>query len=252
MCAAIAGWLYGVWPANPLTLGIAAFVVIGGPLLGIFHVATAARTTTTKRARRPSRSPVARPGPADPSPQARARAHAQGRRRDAAFANWRDQPHEPDARAARARAPRLAVHPQLASAPVGGVLVAAACVGVVAGTMLQAATGFGFSLVAAPLVFAAIDAGAGGRAAARPRARGQPADARHRAAAAAAAAALAGRRCSPARSPGRAGRRGRAARAAGGGAADRGHARRRRDARGAAGHDRRTSRPGRPGSRRAR
>ena len=37
------------------------------------------------------------------------------------------------------------------------MLVAAACLGVVAGTMLQAATGFGFSLVAAPLLFAAID-----------------------------------------------------------------------------------------------
>src|SRR3954462_14809742 len=36
------------------------------------------------------------------------------------------------------------------------MLVAAACLGVVAGTMLQAATGFGFSLVAAPLLFAAI------------------------------------------------------------------------------------------------
>jgi uncharacterized membrane protein YfcA len=37
------------------------------------------------------------------------------------------------------------------------MLVAAACLGVVAGAMLQAATGFGFSLVAAPLLFAAID-----------------------------------------------------------------------------------------------
>jgi uncharacterized membrane protein YfcA len=37
------------------------------------------------------------------------------------------------------------------------MLVAAACAGVVAGAMLQAATGFGFSLVAAPLLFAAID-----------------------------------------------------------------------------------------------
>jgi uncharacterized protein len=36
------------------------------------------------------------------------------------------------------------------------MLVAAACAGVVAGTMLQAATGFGFSLVAAPLLFAAL------------------------------------------------------------------------------------------------
>jgi uncharacterized membrane protein YfcA len=38
------------------------------------------------------------------------------------------------------------------------VLIAAACVSVFVGTMLQAATGFGFSLVAAPLVFAALDA----------------------------------------------------------------------------------------------
>jgi uncharacterized membrane protein YfcA len=37
------------------------------------------------------------------------------------------------------------------------MLVAAACIGVVAGTMLQAATGFGFSLLAAPLLFAAIE-----------------------------------------------------------------------------------------------
>src|SRR4051794_35968567 len=37
------------------------------------------------------------------------------------------------------------------------MLVAAACAGVVAGAMLQAATGFGFSLVAAPLLFAAIE-----------------------------------------------------------------------------------------------
>lgn len=38
------------------------------------------------------------------------------------------------------------------------MLLAAACVSVALGTVLQAATGFGFSLVAAPLVFAALDA----------------------------------------------------------------------------------------------
>jgi len=38
------------------------------------------------------------------------------------------------------------------------VLLAAACVSVALGAMLQAATGFGFSLVAAPLVFAALEA----------------------------------------------------------------------------------------------
>jgi uncharacterized membrane protein YfcA len=38
------------------------------------------------------------------------------------------------------------------------VLLAAACVSILLGTALQAATGFGFSLVAAPLVFAALEA----------------------------------------------------------------------------------------------
>ena len=37
------------------------------------------------------------------------------------------------------------------------MLVAAACLGVVAGALLQAATGFGFSLLAAPLLIAAIE-----------------------------------------------------------------------------------------------
>ncbi|MDA0165140.1 hypothetical protein OM076_33030 [Solirubrobacter ginsenosidimutans] len=41
MCAAIAGWLFEVWPANPLTLGVAGLLVVGGPILGIVHVATA-------------------------------------------------------------------------------------------------------------------------------------------------------------------------------------------------------------------
>ena len=40
MAAAIAGWLSGFLPATPLTLGVAAFLVIGGPVLGIVHVAT--------------------------------------------------------------------------------------------------------------------------------------------------------------------------------------------------------------------
>jgi len=41
MAAAIAGWLSETWPAPPLTLSIASLAVIGGPLLGILHVATA-------------------------------------------------------------------------------------------------------------------------------------------------------------------------------------------------------------------
>jgi hypothetical protein len=41
LAAAVAGWLTGVWPANPFTLGLAATAVIAGPLLGMVHVATA-------------------------------------------------------------------------------------------------------------------------------------------------------------------------------------------------------------------
>jgi hypothetical protein len=41
MAAAIVGWLSGTWPATPLTLFLAACAVIGGPVLGLVHVATA-------------------------------------------------------------------------------------------------------------------------------------------------------------------------------------------------------------------
>jgi hypothetical protein len=41
MAAAIAGWLSGSWPATPITLALAALTVIGGPVLGIVHMATA-------------------------------------------------------------------------------------------------------------------------------------------------------------------------------------------------------------------
>ena len=41
MLGAIAAWIYGVWPATPLTLGLAAFMTVSGPLLGMWHVATA-------------------------------------------------------------------------------------------------------------------------------------------------------------------------------------------------------------------
>jgi hypothetical protein len=40
LCAAVAGWLYGLWPANPVTLTLAAVAVCSGPILGIYHVAT--------------------------------------------------------------------------------------------------------------------------------------------------------------------------------------------------------------------
>jgi hypothetical protein len=41
MAAAIAGWLTGTWPATSITLAVSAVAVIGGPVLGIVHVATA-------------------------------------------------------------------------------------------------------------------------------------------------------------------------------------------------------------------
>jgi hypothetical protein len=63
--AAVAGWLAGVWPATPLTFTAAAAAVIGGPLLGIFHVATADEddeaptlVTPAANAGRPRRIPL--------------------------------------------------------------------------------------------------------------------------------------------------------------------------------------------------
>ena len=77
LCAAVAGWLYGLWPATPLTLAIAAFAVVSGPLLGIYHVAStkdddalAATVATT----------APKPAPIINVAEARARA----------FHNWRD------------------------------------------------------------------------------------------------------------------------------------------------------------------
>jgi hypothetical protein len=90
MIAAIAGWLYGVWPATPLTLGVAAFLVVGGPLLGIVHVATATEDdesedeAATAVMTAPAVAPRPAPAPVPLTPKA-----AAARR----FANWRDTPH---------------------------------------------------------------------------------------------------------------------------------------------------------------
>jgi hypothetical protein len=62
MAAAIGGWLSDTWPATPLTLFVASVAVIGGPVLGLFHVATArehdAREQPTLA---PASAPVERP-----------------------------------------------------------------------------------------------------------------------------------------------------------------------------------------------
>jgi hypothetical protein len=86
MIAAIAGWLYGVWPANPLTLGVAALLVVGGPLLGIVHVATADEDDEEEAPTVVMPAVVPRPAP---EPVVLTPKAAAARR----FAAWRDRPH---------------------------------------------------------------------------------------------------------------------------------------------------------------
>jgi hypothetical protein len=98
LCAAIAGWLFEVWPANPLTLGVAAVLVMGGPILGIVHVAT---TATDDDADEEAETVVATTPPAAPQPAPVAlTAKAEAARR---FANWRDTPNEAITQRERAR-----------------------------------------------------------------------------------------------------------------------------------------------------
>jgi hypothetical protein len=94
IAAAIGGWLYGLWPANPLTFAVAAFVVIGGPLLGIVHVATAREEDVEEEAETavlpvPVAAPVRQPvAVMHPSIVLTPKADAARR-----FASWRDQPN---------------------------------------------------------------------------------------------------------------------------------------------------------------
>ncbi len=82
MVAAVAGWILELWPASSLTLGIAAITVVGGPLLGIVHVATAREKDETE----PVPEFVARPA----APQVLLTPQAA---RAKAFHNWRDSVH---------------------------------------------------------------------------------------------------------------------------------------------------------------
>ncbi len=79
LCAAVVGWLYGVWPATPVTLGIAAFAVVSGPLLGIYHVA-AGDGASDDAFDFEATTEVLKPAPVVNVAEARARA----------FHNWRD------------------------------------------------------------------------------------------------------------------------------------------------------------------
>jgi hypothetical protein len=95
LCAAIAGWLFEVWPANPLTLGVSALLVTGGPIVGIVHVATA------KDWEDPEETPeVAVAAPARVPEPVVLTAKADAARR---FASWRDMPNEAITQRERAR-----------------------------------------------------------------------------------------------------------------------------------------------------
>jgi hypothetical protein len=92
LVAAIAAWLYGLWPANTFTLAVAAFLVVSGPILGIVHVATAEEDDDVVEeaptlvlpaiVRVPERAPVGEPLILTPKAAAARR-----------FTAWRDQPH---------------------------------------------------------------------------------------------------------------------------------------------------------------
>ena len=101
LAAAVAGWLYGVWPATPLTFTLAAAVVAGGPILGIWHV-----TSTTEKdyidadfvEEEPTAVFVATAAPELPPIVDTPRAAAAR-----AFNNWRDKPNEAIAQRDRER-----------------------------------------------------------------------------------------------------------------------------------------------------
>jgi hypothetical protein len=90
MAAAIAGWLYEVWPANPYTLAIAGVAVLGGPLLGIVHVAIAEEhdEAPVVVARRPAPARPAAPVIVAPPIPLTPRAEAARQ-----FSSWRDRVH---------------------------------------------------------------------------------------------------------------------------------------------------------------
>jgi hypothetical protein len=80
MIAAVAAWLFELWPANPMTLAISAVAVVGGPVLGMVHVHTAQEHGPVASA-----PPVAAVAAPMPLTQREAAARA--------FHNWRDTVH---------------------------------------------------------------------------------------------------------------------------------------------------------------
>jgi hypothetical protein len=104
--AAIAGWLYEVWPATPVTLFIAAFVVLGGPMLGIVHVITAKRDDVEDESEAETEVIAAPVATYRPTPIRVVREPAVLTPKSAAaarFAAWRDAPNEALAQRERER-----------------------------------------------------------------------------------------------------------------------------------------------------
>jgi hypothetical protein len=81
MIAAIAAWVFELWPANPTTLAISAVAVVGGPVLGMVHVHTADEHVPAAAA------PATTVGVAAPVPLTQRAAAAR------AFHNWRETVH---------------------------------------------------------------------------------------------------------------------------------------------------------------
>jgi hypothetical protein len=82
MIAAIAAWLFELWPANPTTLAISAVAVVGGPVLGMVHVHTADEQAPAAPA-----APATAVAVAAPMPLTQRAAAAR------AFHNWRESVH---------------------------------------------------------------------------------------------------------------------------------------------------------------
>ena len=80
---AIAGWVLGLWPATPLTLGVATTVVVGGPLLGALFRGSARAPAP------PPRPPVVAAAPPRPHPLPPLTAEQAYARE---LLDWRDRP----------------------------------------------------------------------------------------------------------------------------------------------------------------
>jgi hypothetical protein len=83
--AAIAGWIVGIIPATPLTLAVAATIVVAGPLTAALHL----RTFDAADAAVPAAPAPVRPAPTRPAPLRPLTPDQQWGR---AIEEWRERP----------------------------------------------------------------------------------------------------------------------------------------------------------------